>query len=97
MLLERNGEMNSTLTSIDQRKKEEWHKKITDTSNKELSVKLLKEKERQKAELNNNVAKSKQVYHLDLAAQKREAEKLAELDRNKHRRIPGEREGFEFE
>jgi hypothetical protein len=95
--LNRNSEMNSTLGSISQRKQEDWSRKVHDTSNKEQSIQLQREKERLKAELKTNVVKSKQEYHHELAAQLTTQKEFEQFYKNKHRRTRGEREGFQFE
>ena len=88
--------MNSTLNSIDQRKRDEWHRKVHDTSNKEQSIAMQNEQQRLKDELRSSVAKSKQEYHHELASQDN-ATKHAQAEDRKQRRTRLDREGFQFE
>lgn len=96
MIQQRNSEMNSTLKNIDQHKRDEWHRKVNDKSNKEQSMAMQSEKERLKAELKNTVVKSKQEYYHDLTSQN-DAVRQSQAEDRKQRRSRLDREGFEFE
>lgn len=85
-------EMDTTMDVINRKKKEEWDRKVHDTTNKLESLKLNNERQRMKAELQNEMTKNREEYRHDLARHKQHLKQAQSANK-----LEGPGKGLDFE